>query len=98
MAVVCRSYCDAEANNPRPRYSTTTTRSAVSRRQPSAALANNARTPLPDKSTAIKHVALPPKFDNCALRHEQSELLLAGAGALQSPLGGGSAGSGDLSD
>jgi hypothetical protein len=82
----------------RPPYSTTTTPSAASRRQPSAALANNATTPRPARPTAIKHVAFPPKCDDCALRHEQSELLLAAAGALRSPLAGGSAGTGDLSD
>ena len=53
----------------------------------------------PTAGTALRVlVAIPPKCDNCALRHEQSELLLAAAGALRSSLGGGSAGSGDLSD
>jgi hypothetical protein len=36
----------------------------VSSRQPSATLANNARTPLPDRPAAIKHVAFPPEHDS----------------------------------
>jgi hypothetical protein len=47
----------------RTRCSTTTTRSAVSSRQPSAALANDATTALPDRPTATKRVAFPPKSD-----------------------------------
>jgi len=56
----------------RTRRSTTTTPSAVSRRQPSVALANDATTTVPDKPTAIKRVVLPPRGDSCALRHRQS--------------------------
>ena len=37
-------------------------------------------------ATSSERVAVPPKRDSYAPRHEQSELLLAAAGALRSPL------------
>jgi hypothetical protein len=38
---------------------------AASNRQPSAELAKTATNPRPDRPTAIKHVAFPPKCDSC---------------------------------
>jgi hypothetical protein len=64
----------ASSTTRRTRSTTITTRNAVSSRQPSAALANNATTAAPDRPTAIKRVAFPPKCDSDALRHEQSEI------------------------
>src|SRR2546425_7554597 len=53
----------ASSTTYRTRSTTTTTRRAVASRQPSAALANDATTALPDRTTATKRVALPPEDD-----------------------------------
>ena len=54
----------ASSTTRRTRCTSTTTRNAATSRQPSAALANDATTALPDRATATKRVALPPNCDN----------------------------------
>jgi len=67
----------ASSTSCRTHYTTTTTRSEVSSRQPSAALAINATTALPDRPPATKRVVLPPKRDSVGLRYRHGERLSA---------------------